>query len=89
MRKYIGVIAALILLCTVGCTDEKIAQAELAAQDAAADWLELVDNGQYEESWHQTARFSKTPCPRKNGWKPCRLSETHWAATSLVNCNLH
>jgi hypothetical protein len=65
MRKYIGVIAALVLLCTVGCTDEKIAQSELAAQDAAANWLELVDSGQYEESWHQTATFFKNAVPKE------------------------
>jgi hypothetical protein len=63
MKKYICIITGLILLCGMGCTDEKIAQAELAAQDAAADWLELVDSGQYEESWQQTAPFFKNAVP--------------------------
>jgi len=65
MKKCLYVIAGLVLLCTVGCTDKKVAQAELAAQDAAADWLELVDNGQYEESWHQTAQFFKNAVPKE------------------------
>ena len=65
MKKYICIITGLILFCGMGCTDEKISQAEVAAESAAAAWLEVVDIGQYQESWHQTADFFKNAVPQE------------------------
>ena len=65
MKKCLCTIASLIILLTLGCGDEKILKAQLDAQDVAADWLELVDNGQYEESWYQTAAYFRNAVPKE------------------------
>ena len=65
MKKYLIIVVVLIFFFSMGCGNEKIMQAELDAQNVAADWLELVDSGQYEESWHQTAAFFRNAVPKE------------------------
>ena len=65
MKKHLIVIIGLLLVAVVACSDEKIAQAQLDAQDVAADWFELVDTGQYEESWYQTAAYFRNAVPKE------------------------
>jgi hypothetical protein len=65
MKKYMCAIAGLLFLWGVGCSDEKISQAEVQAEKEAAVWLELVDQGQYEESWQQAATFFKSAVPQE------------------------
>jgi hypothetical protein len=65
MKKYLVIAVGLIFLFAMGCGDDKIAQAQLDAQNVAADWLELVDTGQYEESWHQTAAYFRNAVPKE------------------------
>ena len=47
------------IMCLSGCSHEGTSHADAAAVTAAKDWLSLVDNEQYAESWEQAAEYFK------------------------------
>ena len=53
--KLMPVLCVCVLLC--GCMGKKNPEAEKAATQAARTWLRLVDEGQYDESWQESAAF--------------------------------
>lgn len=58
MRKHILCLAgaALLVLWTSACSHDNKA----AAENAANDWLRLVDSGNYQQSWDRAATVMKT-----------------------------
>jgi hypothetical protein len=56
MRSLMILPLVTALACGVGLSGE----AEDGAVKAAEEWLELVDQGQYEESWQEAAPLFKT-----------------------------
>jgi hypothetical protein len=62
--KYLSMIFMLALLVLVGCGKKESSvkgnpEAEKIAVEAANEWLNLIDNGQYAESWDGTAELFK------------------------------
>ncbi len=55
MKKHCVGILAIVFLLVVGCSREKTR----AAQGAASEWLQLVDSGNYAQSWEQAANVMK------------------------------
>jgi len=56
------VVISMILLCVLsiaGCKSSGNPEAEKAAVQAAQDWLDLVDAGQYAQSWDEAADYFK------------------------------
>ena len=62
--KYVLLLSSLSLIL---CSQTLIADeaAEKAAQDAAEQWLALVDQGQYAESWGTAASYFKNAVSEK------------------------
>ena len=50
----------LLIITIAGCPSEGNPQAEKAAIESAQGWLELVDNGQFAESWNEAAQYFKS-----------------------------
>lgn len=63
MRKRLICIfgIGLLLSCFSGCSPDKTR----AAQGAAADWLKLVDSGNYGKSWEESANLMKSNIAKK------------------------
>ena len=59
MTRSVIMAAALIvgLACIAACTPKSNPEAEKAAAESARDWLALVDEGNYAESWENTAPY--------------------------------
>ena len=56
MKKYSIALLLVLSLAAIGCRkDTSHSQAEQAATDAALAWLDLIDHGNYAESWEQSA----------------------------------
>lgn len=67
MKKML---ACLLMVAIVGCVGRSSTsnpQAETAAVAAAKDWLSLVDNEKYAESWDEAAQLFKDAVP-KDKW---------------------
>jgi len=59
MRK-LAAVSFVVLVCTsVAAAGGPQAEAEKAAVMSAQNWLSLVDQGKYEESWKQAAEYFK------------------------------
>jgi hypothetical protein len=67
MRRTRKIAVALSLLALVATVQTLLADeaAEKAAQVAAKQWLALVDQGQYVESWGTAASYFKNAVPEK------------------------
>ena len=67
MNKIARVVVLLSCLSLIVCSQTLLADeaAEKAAQTAAEQWLTLVDQGQYAESWQTAATYFKNAVPEK------------------------
>ncbi len=70
MRSKLCLCIVGMLLSVSGCskTPESNPAAEKAAIDAAQKWLNLVDEGQYSESWEQSAEYFRNAIS-KDEWE--------------------
>lgn len=59
MRKTIVILFVMTLCFSFNNLFADNAEKEKSAVEAAAEWLSLVDEGKYEESWEETASFFK------------------------------
>jgi opacity protein-like surface antigen len=60
MRKYLVLLMSLLLLISLGA----VAQApEDRARFAAEQWIVLVDDGQYSQSWKEASKMFQTAVP--------------------------
>ena len=66
MKRSVVVVLAVALCAVPGCAPpgESNPAAEQAAIAAAEKWLELTDNGRYDESWEQASAFLKAVIPK-------------------------
>ena len=67
MKRIAKFVVLLSCLSLVVCSQTLLADeaAEKAAQAAAEEWLALVDQGQYVESWGTAASYFKNAVPEK------------------------
>jgi len=67
MNKITWVVVLLSCLSLIVCSQTLLADeaAEKAAQAATEQWLSLVDQGQYAESWQTAATYFKNAVPEK------------------------
>lgn len=70
LRKYLLVVSMLILLVFIACGKKESSvkmnpEAEKIAVEAANQWLNLIDNGQYAESWELTAELFRRAVEKK------------------------
>lgn len=67
MKKVGSIALGLVLLALFGSLSSLAADeaAEKAAQSAAKQWLALVDQGKYAESWQAAAAYFRNAVPRE------------------------
>ncbi len=71
-RKYLSIVFLLNVLFLIACGKKESSvkenpQMEEIAVEAADQWLNLIDNGQYAESWELTAELFKRAV-EKEAW---------------------
>ncbi len=59
MNRCLAILAVLAVLTAWGCNSKLEPGQEAEAVEAAKAWLLLVDNGEFEGSWHTSAEFLK------------------------------
>jgi Protein of unknown function (DUF4019) len=84
MRKQIVSLVGvgLLALAMAGCSSDKTT----AAKGAAADWLKLVDSGNYAQSWDQAAVVMKNSVAKEQ-WQQI-LSQNRAPLGTLVSRKL-
>lgn len=65
MKHIHGILIGLMIMGLAGCGPSAPLGAEEAAVEATLDWLSLIDDQQYDESWDQAAGIFKTAVPRE------------------------
>jgi hypothetical protein len=68
VMKLIRLVLGAILLAAAGCGTPGNPEAEGRAVESASEWLELVDNGQYERSWQEAAGYFRSAVSQE-GWE--------------------
>lgn len=69
MRKFTYTIAIVAIALTLGLQTSFADSSKVrAAQEAAEEWLALVDAGDYDASWEQTAQVFKSKVS-KDAWR--------------------
>ena len=58
----------LLIITIAGCASESNPEAEKAAIESTQVWLQLVDNGQFAESWNEAAEYFKSVV-KKEKWE--------------------
>ena len=58
LKNYIFIFSLIVLFLLCGCKKEN-PQIEKIAVEAANEWLNLIDNGRYAESWDLAAELFK------------------------------
>lgn len=75
MRTMPILLAAILLVGAAGCAQKNPA-AEQPAATAAKEWLQIVDNGEYEKSWDEAASLFRNSITKEywvkavNGVRP-------------------
>ncbi len=59
MKRITAVFISLIVIAAVGCSSSKTAEQETAAIASSGNWLAVIDNGQYADSWDDAADYMK------------------------------
>lgn len=68
MRKIMIVALVAFLLGVAACAPKSNPAAEKAAVDAAQEWLALVDQGRYAESWDEASAYFQNAM-EKDKWQ--------------------
>ena len=62
-RRLMLSLCVCVLLC--GCTGRGNPEAENAAVKSAKAWLALIDAGEYDQSWQESAAFFRNAVPQE------------------------
>lgn len=65
MKKFVMLLMSVVILSTIVCASSSNPEAEMAAVNAAKDWLAMIDSERYGESWDEAAQYFKAAVPRK------------------------
>lgn len=66
MRNYLAAVLGAVMLCvSFACATRSNPAAEKAALESAGQWINLVDNRQYAESWDAAAGYFQAAVGRE------------------------
>ncbi len=65
MKKILAVGVIFLLVLSTSAFASRSADKEKPAVSAAKNWLTLVDNGKYPDSWNQAAEYFRTAISRE------------------------
>ncbi|MFH0965389.1 MAG: DUF4019 domain-containing protein [Planctomycetota bacterium] len=71
MNKPVALVLLVVLAASFGCAAKGNPQAEQAARKAADDWLKLIDDENYAQSWDDSSSYFKAA-----------ITQDEWAKTS-------
>jgi hypothetical protein len=77
-RKYLSIVFLLAVLILIACGKKESSvnanpEAEKITVEAANQWLNIIDNGQYAESWDLTAEMFRKAVEKKT-WEKQMLA---------------
>ena len=67
-KRKLSVTVCLLLILLPGVAAPENEESERKAVDASLEWLSLIDNGQYEESWDRASALFRNAIARDQ-WK--------------------